>query len=156
MAIVRALSAAVISLITSTSTILAGFVDPRLEAWNSKSANIMTEQRKVIVFLNSPAYVDRSGLLRVQAIAAEQNDMKKFVTSEATRLTQKSAMPLRAGASAEVLWASRAFVTDATRADVMRLSKDASVEAVIENAIITLEKPLTASGKNETNEDEYT
>jgi len=152
------LCASILQLISQPTN--AGFVDPRLEAWNSAPVKngLTAETREVIVFLNAPRFQDRSGLFKSQAIAFERSDSLAYIQDHANRLSRNSDQKFQnlTLPKTEILWASRAFVTQATRTDVNRMARDSSVEAVIENSIVTLEEPIRATSKNMTNEEDYT
>lgn len=133
------------------------FIDERLTAWDSvqPGSAFFSPKREVIIYFKDRGYTNRSQMIRSNAVADERGDMTNYLRQEAARLVPASGM-LTGGSSAEVLWASRAIVANIDRADLNRIANDNNVEAIIENAIITLEKPLSKRGKTKTDETKMT
>jgi subtilisin family serine protease len=148
----------VIAFFLSTITVgAASFVDPRLEAWNSTvNQGAIEEQRSVVVILKQRAYTDRSGALKSFAIASEAMEKSDFIRSEASRLLPLDQQNVLGGNSIDVLWSSHAFVTSITRRALKDLSQDPAVEAILEDAVITLDAPITPTNKNKTDESQMT
>lgn len=123
-----------------------------LETPRSEDA-LFPSSRKVVVFFEAPEFKNRSGLMRTQAITAERNYITSYLRSEFSEV-DSSSNQLRD--SANYLWASRAVVTNANRAQVRQLAQKDSVERITVDREMSLEKPIPGRLDVKTNESEYT
>lgn len=145
-----------LSLSITTSSLWAedlSKLDTNLQQWIQESEeaqeNASSNSRRVIVYFEAAPFQDRSGPSVSEAIEAEEVYVE-------TRLMRQWIQIVKSSRPSDFVWSANAIVANVNRADLRRLNKDASVLKVIEDQVITLDKPRVENQPNRTDESQHT
>ncbi len=134
----------------------SSFVDPQLNAWLAISAqgqSLAKPKQDVVVYLKAPAYKDRSGLTRAQALFEEQSFSESYLRDASKEIV--TLLPLQ-NKRIDYLWSSNAMIVQVDRDGLRRLSRHPLVDGIISDYIITLDDPKTDDSSTKTDETKTT
>lgn len=139
----------VLTILTLNTTSLGAVeLSHSLESWvqNSKPQ----QKKKVIVFFEEERPSNLSGFTRSEAMQLT----RQMAFSAMQSNLNGAQVPLR---QAELLWSTHAAIVEADKKQIRRLQKHPKVLEIIEDEVITLDRPMKATAtKNRFTEDEWT
>jgi subtilisin family serine protease len=137
-------------LISTSSMTSAALVDPSLENWSAMptAANFSgIQEKQVIVFLKPSAFKNRTGFSHQMALFQERRDSMNFLKEKAKEISTFASQP-----KADYLWSSNAMILSIDRAGLKKLSNRSDIDGIIENRIVTLDRPIMNDVKTKADE----